>query len=302
MLWGKKLQNVILSHFQDKHGIKKLALDTFAVRGDHHSASADAVVYNKKAKSHQLIESKTASFFSMKNWDTSTDTKEGLPLHVYLQIQWQLYCYELEIAHVALLGNTSSYSEFVNIPADPSVQEKCLALADNFWWHVVNKQPPPPVSIKDTEKLFSNAEPLTKQISVDEPIFEEGDIKLTVQSAIDRYKNIKSKKKKIDKEVLDLKTAFILLLGEANILENEAGDVLVKKIIVETLGVSKEASSIISKLSKQDFRTLCENIRAGELSIVPSKSFKGTRDQRLKKMMLSHKILSENFQTRLMVK
>jgi len=174
-----------------------------------------------------LIQAKCHSYFAAKRkddpdygYDPDDRSQNGVPASVFLQEQWELFCTGLPEAYVAVLANTNQYGEWGPIIADPRTQEKCLALAKRFMWHVERDEPPKPETWADVQAMFPQLQPTTAMVS--------GDTELEVRRMIERKDRLDRAAKRIKAELKDLKNAVGLLIGGNAVLTSAEGDVLAR--------------------------------------------------------------------------
>lgn len=214
-----------------------------------------------------IVEAKTAGLYSAKRregrifagYDPDDMTAQGIPDAVFLQVQWQLFCYGVESAYVAVLIDTANYREYGPIMADARVQEKCLALASRFWRLVEADTPPAPETWDDVQKLFPDQKDTTAMVS--------GDIEIKARTMIERKKIIAQRIKDEEEELDDIKNAIGVLLGENSTLAAANGDILARSTEQsrESLSIAalrKEAPTVEADLrargliSKAEFRVV----------------------------------------------
>lgn len=172
-----------------------------------------------------IVQAKSHSYFAAKRkadpdygYDPDDRSHNGVPGGVFLQEQWELFCTGLSEAQVAVLANTNQYGEWGPIIADPRTQEKCLALAERFMWHVDHDEPPKPETWVDVQAMFPQIQPTTAMVS--------GDIELEVRRMIGRKERLDRAAKRIKAELADLKNAVGLLIGGNAVLSTAEGEVL----------------------------------------------------------------------------
>lgn len=213
-----------------------------------------------------IIEAKTVGAYAGKRregqiftgYDQDDRTAQGIPDAVFLQVQWQLFCYGVETAYVAALID-NQYNSWGPIEADPRVQSKCLALAERFWRLVETDTAPAPETWDDVQRLFPEQTDTTAMIS--------GDQETQVREMIARDKSLAARAKEIEDERDDIKNAIGVLLGGNAVLASGSGDVLAKSSETTresvALGkVAKSAPDIEAKLrelglvTKTSYRTV----------------------------------------------
>jgi predicted phage-related endonuclease len=175
-----------------------------------------------------IVEAKTAGMMSGKRregqiftgYDPDDRSAQGIPDAVFLQVQWQMYCYGVNLAWVAVLIDTADYREYGPIVADARVQEKCLALAERFWRLVESDTAPAPETWDDVQALFPHQDDTTAMIS--------GNDEQRVRKMIAEDKALAERAKAIDERRDDIKNAIGILIGANSVLASGEGDVLAK--------------------------------------------------------------------------
>lgn len=281
--WGHRLEGEVLHKFVESHFSKDTAddylsykrrgksFDSFKTDTECRSperpyclAHADLVV---EGETPYIVEAKTAGMMSGKRregrifsgYDPEDLTAQGIPDAVFLQVQWQMYVYGIDLAYVAVLIDTADYREYGPIKADYRVQEKCLALAERFWELVKTDTPPAPETWGDVTKMFPDQKDTTAMIS--------GDDEQKVREMIDRDKKLSQRAKDIKEERDDIENAIGILLGKNQFLSSAGGDILAKaseqsRESIALSKIKKDAPEIEAKLrelglvSKSEFRVV----------------------------------------------
>ena len=209
-----------------------------------------------------LIEAKVVGLMAGKRreghiftgYDIEDPTAQGIPDAVYLQVQWQLYCYDIATAYVAALID-NQYHEWGPIDADARVQERCLALAERFWRLVESDTAPAPETWDDVQRLFPVQNTTTATIS--------GEDEDRAREMIARDKVLLAKSKEIDDERDDIKNAIGVLLGGNSFLSSASGDVLAKYSTSsrETATILARAKDIAKAQGKKNAEPLTDDER-----------------------------------------
>lgn len=189
-----------------------------------------------EAKSHRGLAARRGVDLDY-GYNPDDQSQDGIPARVFLQVQWQMFCYAVPEAWVVALIDTSDYREYGPIKADPRVQEKCLALADRFWWHVENDREPPPETWGDVCALFPEQTKTTAVVS--------GTPESEIRAAVLKKKRYSALIEKYKAKIEDIKNAAGLLIGSNQILTAGNGEVL-----AQTYNKSKE-SIALSEVKKQ---------------------------------------------------
>ena len=272
--WGKRLEGLILRKYiasperfgeekadefyrsyirQHSNGSLKILTEFWHPQYRFALAHPDLLIENETPR---IVQAKSHSFFSAQRrddldygYDSEDYSQNGIPSSVFLQEQWELFCAGLSVADVAVLSNTNTYSEYGPVIADPRTQEKCLALAERFMWHVENDQEPKPETWADVQTMFPHPEQTTAMVS--------GDTELEARRMKERKEKLDKSKKRIEAELDDLKNAIGLLIGENSVLASAEGDVLAK-----SWEVKRWFASDLKKLEQTEpdlFKRLCDD-------------------------------------------
>lgn len=148
----------------------------------------------------------------------------GVPMSVFLQVQWQGLCYGIDDLHVAVLIDTGDYREYSG-RADPRAQEKLLALAERFWRCVETDTPPKPESWADVQLLWPDTEDASSMVG--------GPTEIQARNMVRRFHVLSEQAKRIEAEREDIKDALGILMGENKILTTAEGIKLASSWTVE---------------------------------------------------------------------
>lgn len=239
--WGRKLEDDILYRYVHDHldpetaarflagklrgrSTGPLKVLTECVHPQYRYALAHADLVSEREP--HIVEAKSHSFHAAKRhedpdfgYDPEDRTQNGLPASVFLQVQWQLLVYGIVTGTVAALINTNDYREYP-VTADPRTQEKLLALAERFWWHVEHDTPPAPVNWEDVQRLYPVPQQTTAMVG--------GEQELGVREMKRRKDKLDAAEKRIKGKLADTKNAIGLLMGENAVLTSAEGEVLAR--------------------------------------------------------------------------
>jgi hypothetical protein len=240
--------------------------------------------------SHPHIqEAKSTGFFAsvrsedhIKGYDRADSFLGGVPLSVYLQVQWQLFVAgitpEEGTAGVSALIDTSDYRAYGPDTADPRTQEKLLALAERFWWHVQADTPPKPMTWEDVQRLWPIAEdsaavyPLDFRFETEE--LETGALGEATLADLLAEREKVAARKKADAERLDeIRNAVGMLMGENRVLQTPEGQV------IATRSDQTRESLSVSALGDHD-PDLVERLR--EAGVIKETSFSKINFRKIK--------------------
>ena len=170
-----------------------------------------------------IVEAKTTGYFSGKRregeaflgYDPDDLSHQGVPDPVFLQVQWQMLAYDINLAYVPVLIDTGDYREYGPIMADPRTQEKCLALAERLWWCVEHDKPPKPETWSDVEKMWPLPEPKTAMLG--------GEDEMRAREYVAEYWRLGASIKRMETERDELKNALGIYIGENQYLTTAEG-------------------------------------------------------------------------------
>jgi len=155
-----------------------------------------------------LIEAKNARYWSAKRrdetpssgYDFDLRTWQGIPLKNYVQIQFQLALFELEICYLPLLYDTSQFQVW-EIKADPAVQNRLIDIAGKLAWHIEHRVPP-----KDMAMNLDDIKTLYPLVDNDFT-YVAGDERDAVVEACRKYRQAEKQEKRwgaVKKEMQDV--------------------------------------------------------------------------------------------------
>jgi predicted phage-related endonuclease len=187
-----------------------------------------------------IVEAKTVGAYAAKRregeifsgYDMEDMSAQGIPDAVYLQVQWQMYCYGISEAYVAALID-NQYGCWGPIEADKRTQESALALAERFWRLVETDTTPAPETWDDVCSLYPHSSNTTAMVG--------GDDEHHVREMISRDKDLAARIKKLESERDDIKNAIGVMIGGNQVLASAEGDILAKasEQTRETVSLSK---------------------------------------------------------------
>jgi len=223
-----------------------------------------------------ITEAKSHSFFGAlrsddldAGYDPKDRSQNGIPAGEFLQIQWQEFCYDLPSATLSTLIDTSDYREYGPVKADPRVQEKCLALAERFWWHVEKDTPPKPENWDDIASLWPRPQEKVSMYGLDtvltERVFLDRDgnevtVEGTLLDMLTEREKLAAGQKKAKKRLEEIKVAAGILMGENRYLVASDGTPLVTRVQTErddvaTAKVRDESPELWQQLKDGGFVT-----------------------------------------------
>lgn len=161
-----------------------------------------------------IVEAKSSGFMAGKRregavfdgYDEDDLSQFGIPDKVFMQWQWQAFCFGVEEGYVCPLIDTADYREYGPIIYDPRHVEKSLALAERFWWHVEHDKEPAPQTWGDVLSVYPDLENKTAMVS--------GEAEMEARRMIARGADLKARKKAIEEELEDVKAGLGILAGD----------------------------------------------------------------------------------------
>lgn len=254
--WGHMHEQSILYRYIMDHYSEGLA-DRYLI-GKIQGQSTDSLLSNTEARhpeypymvSHadlliaeteHIQEAKSAGFFGARRSDDSDygynpddDTLNGVPLSVYLQVQHQMLCYGAHSAGVSLLADTAEYAEFGPGQPDVTTQEKILALAERFWWHVEHDEPPKPETWQDVISIW----PTAQDTAATYPLEYQLDDRHTLLDMLRERERLAARQKADKARLNEIKNAVGILVNENRVLQTPEGYTLATTYTTERENIS----------------------------------------------------------------
>lgn len=205
-----------------------------------------------------IIEAKTTGFFGALRkddidigFDKFDLSANGIPASVYLQIQTQMLTYDITTAYVSAQIDTGVHRLYGPIHYHKKTQEKILALAERFWWHVENDQEPKPETWADVV----SQNPILQE---DSKTVVGGEAEQKVIEMKEQAKELRKNKKVIDEKLKDLKNAVGIIIGENKFLQSSEGHSLatqfeVNKFYAKLKDLEKDHPRKFKKLLKDGY-------------------------------------------------
>ena len=202
-------------------------------------AHADCVKQEKEIEGYDkilenkahIIEAKSGGRFAnlrreeMDGYDPGDPTQSGLPMKVYVQVQWQEATYDIQNAKVCALIDTNNFYTF-NVPGNKELQAKLIEIGSRFMRCLVKDIPPTPRTFGDVSKLCPEINNNRFTIM--------GEKALIAWDIKDRLKKARTKKKKIQLQIDDFVNSLGLFIGENKELADEFGDKICSQSKYET--------------------------------------------------------------------
>lgn len=239
---GHYLEDAVARYYADKagkHVIKASAGDWLAVDPAHpwRRCSPDRTYFlNGDGGEKGVLECKTCR----KALD-----KDGIPLHYYCQVQWQLGILGLRKGVLAWLASGLDF-DFVEIAFDPIFFNKMAEAADEWWRNFTNGVKPSAATAADVRSLFPD--PIA-----DAATANEEDIAVWRE-----LKSVKAHIKELETREKELTDVFCRAFGNCETLAaktDAGGDILAtfkaqKSTRLDSASLKKEMPDIYERFSK----------------------------------------------------
>lgn len=193
-------------------------------------AHGDCIYYNRK-DDNGLIEAKTGGYYArvrregFEGFDLDDHTATGVPSDILLQVQWQMFVYDIDMTYVLLLVDDNKFHIY-EVPAIRKWFPLMLEKASRFLWHCKNDKPPQPEKYDDIKKLFPEIQ--------DKAVYVTGERAVIAEQMKTEKKKLLSKTKKLQKRIDDINDAAGLLMGENKFLYNgETSKKIFQQVIIK---------------------------------------------------------------------
>lgn len=198
---GTRMEPYILDLLTEEHGIQ------IVNRGQRYRDKTHAFIaaeIDAEAASGENIEAKSANQYAAKNW--GTEFTDEIPVYYTAQAMHGMMVRPAPATIFPVLIGSDDFRVY-RVERD---DETIAAIRDKeveFWDRVQRRDPPPPSTVSDIERMFSRDSGLAIQAS-DE-----------IVEVFNSLKTLKSKAKLLDSEIEDAERQIKLYLGEAAILK-----------------------------------------------------------------------------------
>ena len=122
----------------------------------------DGAIPLTQAKNTGVYAANTRKRNPYKGYAKDDLSQNGIPLGVYFQEQWEMYCYGVPKAEVAVEIGGNEWKLYGPIDYNKKTVEKLVILADKMLWHIDKDTPPDPQSWPDVLSMFPDLETHTK--------------------------------------------------------------------------------------------------------------------------------------------
>ena len=198
---GARMESYILDLLTEEHGIQIVNRGQ-RYRDKNHAFIAAEI--DAEAASGENIEAKSANQFAAKNW--GAEFTDEIPVYYTAQAMHGMMVREAPATIFPVLIGSDDFRVY-RVERD---DETIAAIRDKeveFWDRVQRRDPPPPSTVSDIERMFSRDSGLAIQAS-DE-----------IVEVFNALKSLKSKAKLLDSEIEDAERQIKLFLGEAAVLK-----------------------------------------------------------------------------------
>lgn len=198
---GTRMEPYILDLLTEEHGIQIINRGQ-RYRDKNHAFIAAEI--DAEAASGENIEAKSANQFAAKNW--GAEFTDEIPVYYTAQAMHGMMVKPAPATIFPVLIGSDDFRVY-RVERD---DETIAAIRDKeveFWDRVQRRDPPPPSTVSDIERMFSRDSGLAIQAS-DE-----------IVAVFNALKTMKSKAKMLDSEIEDAELQIKLFLGEAAILK-----------------------------------------------------------------------------------
>lgn len=198
---GARMESYILDLLTEEHGIQIVNRGQ-RYRDKNHAFIAAEI--DAEAATGENIEAKSANQFAAKNW--GAEFTDEIPVYYTAQAMHGMMVKPAPATIFPVLIGSDDFRVY-RVERD---DETIAAIRDKeveFWDRVQRRDPPPPSTVSDIERMFSRDSGLAVQAS-DE-----------IVDVFNSLKTLKSKAKLLDSEIEDAERQIKLYLGEAAILK-----------------------------------------------------------------------------------
>lgn len=178
-----------------------------------------------QAKNSGMMAANTRKRNPFKGYAKEDLSQNGVPLGVYIQEQWEMYCYGIPESYVAVMIDGWDYRLYGPIKYRKKDVEKMVLLADRMLWHIDKDKPPTPETWPDVLAQFPDFEKATKSTV-------SGDEELDCKNHIAQFHKCSEKIRVLTDRKLDIQMGLALHACEPdlgimrNYLTDSAGNTL----------------------------------------------------------------------------
>jgi len=148
MLWGKLLEGVIREEYARRTGFNVQPVKEMMRHAEHPWMFAHV---DGRVSPNTILEVKTTR--DTRGWgDPGTDE---IPLHFLTQTHHYLAVTQAEVCDVAVLFGGQDL-QLYQVLRDPEIEQQLIDGEADFWRHVIDAEPPPPVSLHDAMRRWGH--------------------------------------------------------------------------------------------------------------------------------------------------
>jgi predicted phage-related endonuclease len=234
-------EKVLLKHLQKKHLPKKGNCHIFTeFKKNKFMYAHPDMIFNDCNIEAKFVKHKGSEWdFSYKEFDNNYGTKEDIPFKYYLQVQYQMMCTGLDESIVVVNYQGLDHYEFL-IESDHELFKVFEKICTDFWNLVQTKTPPMPSNREDVKKLFGKCDETSLTL----------DDEMSIHTILmkHRFKFIKDRIKKYEKEKEKIKNSVLMLMGKNSVIQTPTGE----KIAYVSISKPSERIASLSSIKKQD--------------------------------------------------
>ena len=224
MLWGRKLEKLIIEHFVEVTGKNVEKIDKILVHPEYPFmiANLDGYIPEEDA----VVEAKTASSYKLDEW-----SGDNIPIEYVLQGQHYLAVTGCSKVYYPVLvgGNTFFIKEMTR---DEELINMIIDAEARFWYeHIEKRIPPEMTGVVDAKELLDKLYPNAKEgLRVELPQLED---------VVNQLAVTQQKIKELEQLVDELQTKIKQEMGEAEIAEVGNFVITWKQVTTERLDTSR---------------------------------------------------------------
>lgn len=198
-------------------------------------------------KADHLVECKLVGSMVAKSWNVDLNANDAdvdcIPTYVQLQVQWQLFCTNMQKAYVCALIGGTTFRRY-QVDRDQALIDSLFQVAKNFRETYVLTDTPPPV-----DGSWSYSDFIKSRFPVESPGKELDNPPAEFISAVHEYCGVKAMIKKAEEKETTLGQQIRMWLQDCEVAQGMWGKVTFKanskgnvnyKEVVESLGVPQD--------------------------------------------------------------
>jgi len=215
---SERVNNFITSRLWDENQFENLHSWTEARAPENKRFVAHADLLDLSGKIPFITQAKNTGVYAAatrkrnpyKGYAKDDLSQNGIPLGVYFQELWEMYCYGVPQAEVAVEIGGSDWKLYGPIDYRKKDVEKLVVLADRMLWHIDKDIPPDPEKWPDVLSMFPNLETHTKQTI-------SGQDELDARKMVSQYGKYTTTINFLKRKQLDIQMALAGLASEPDL-------------------------------------------------------------------------------------